>query len=406
MSHRSGPSSPSPPGPAPQSGKPPRAGARRTARDFFDVYTKDLKPGDLQRLFTRDAREAYEFFARGVDRTAIANQPPHLRFFNHIKLFFLAFTLRLSAARRAMYGVALVASILGLLSLFDGVATVTLPNGRWIPLPIPHWREGWFWIVLSYILLNALIVMEVADRLSLKHDLNVARDIQLAMLPGGTYRSPGLEIHGETRPANTVGGDFYDLLVMPDGRVLVALGDVAGKGSPAALLMALLLAILRTLVDEGLELAPMAERLNGQVTKHAPPSRFITLFVGFYDPATSILTWVNAGQNPPMIRRRDGQFERLEATGVALGMFEGMTYEARETVLSPGDWLVMYSDGITEAENADEQPFDEAGLAAVVSAWVDAGAPELTAAVLRAVDQHVGDARIGDDLTVLALKRH
>lgn len=379
----------------------PRRRPGNRAREFFDVYTKDLKPGDLQRLFTRDAREAYEFFARGVDRTQFEHQPRHRQAFNYIRLFFLAFTMRLSAARRVLYGTALVTSIFGLLKQVQGFRMADGP----FPFPMIVWQEGTVFLAVGFVLLNLLIIMEVADRLSLKNDLNIARDIQLAMLPRGTYRAPGLEIHGETRPANTVGGDFYDLLILPDGRILVALGDVAGKGSPAALLMALLLAILRTLVDEGLELAPLAARLNGQVTRHAPPSRFITLFVGLYDPSLSMLTWVNAGQNPPIIRRTTGEFERLCATGVALGMFEGMTYEAVETRLDPGDTLVMYSDGITEAENSAGQPVDEAGLTAVVTAWADAGAEEMSAAVMRAVDQHVGDARIGDDLTVLVLKR-
>ena len=98
--------------------------------------------------------------------------------------------------------------------------------------------------------MNLLVLLEVFDRLSLKRDLEVAREIQLAMLPDGTWAAPGVEASGLTRPANTVGGDFYDILPRPDGRVIVALGDVAGKASPAALLMALFLAMLRTLVDE------------------------------------------------------------------------------------------------------------------------------------------------------------
>src|SRR6185369_8046963 len=111
--------------------------------------------------------------------------------------------------------------------------------------------------------------------------------------------------------ANTVGGDFYDILPLRDGRVLLALGDVAGKGSPAALLMALLLAMMRTLVDEGLEGATLVTRLNAQIVKHAPRSRFITLFVATFDPTTGVLVYVNAGQNPPLVRRGNGRFERL-----------------------------------------------------------------------------------------------
>jgi hypothetical protein len=134
------------------------------------------------------------------------------------------------------------------------------------------------WLLGGFLLMNLLVLLEVADRLSLKRDLEVAREIQQAMLPEGTWSGPGVEAFGLTKPANTVGGDFYDILPQPDGTVLVALGDVAGKASPAALLMALLLAILRTLADEGLPLPALVKRLNLQVARHAPASRFITLF--------------------------------------------------------------------------------------------------------------------------------
>ncbi|HEY8548497.1 MAG TPA: PP2C family protein-serine/threonine phosphatase [Vicinamibacterales bacterium] len=374
------------------------------AGGFFEVYTRDLKASDLQRLFTRDAREAYEFFSRGVDRTGLANLPWHVRLWTHVKLFFIAFTLRLSPARRALYGIALAASIIGLLKLFSGVDFIDA-GGIVIPFPIPVWHDGTLFLAVGFVLLNLLIILEVADRLSLKNDLNVARDIQLAMLPQGTFRAPGLEVHGQTRPANTVGGDFYDMIPLPDGRLIVALGDVAGKGSPAALLMALLLAMLRTLVDEGLEPGPLLDRLNAQVLRHAPRSRFVTLFLAVISP-DGRMQWVNAGQNPPHLRRADGSVRTLDATGVALGMFEGSRYEASEEQLCPGDMLVAYSDGITEAENVRGEPFDESGLDSVLTAWVTATAPELCDALIRAVTAHVGEARFTDDLTVLVLRKH
>jgi sigma-B regulation protein RsbU (phosphoserine phosphatase) len=357
------------------------------AREFFDAYTKDLKASDLQRLFTRDAREAYEYFARGIDRTGLEKLPWYARLWSSAKMFFLAFTMRLSPARRALYAVALIVSIVG-----------------WLPVPLPQLQHRTLLLFVGFLLLNLLVMLEVADRLSLKHDLNVARDIQLAMLPQGTFRSPGVEAHGETRPANTVGGDFYDLIPLPDGRLVLALGDVAGKGSPAALLMALLLAMLRTLVDEGLEPAPLLERLNAQVLRHAPRSRFVTLFFAVFEPGGR-LTWVNAGQNPPHLRRASGQTESLHASGIALGMFESSTYEARTTTMASGDVLVCYSDGITEAEQPDTQrPFDESGLDAVVSAWSTASAPEMSKAIIDAVSTHVGEARFADDLTVLVVR--
>jgi len=271
-------------------------------------------------------------------------------------------------------------------------------------IPIPTWQDSIIFLTIGFALLNLLIVLEVADRLSLKHDLNVARDIQRAMLPQGTFRAPGIEVHGDTRPANTVGGDFFDMIPLADGRVIVALGDVAGKGSPAALLMALLLAMMRTLVDEGLPPGPLLERLNVQLLRHAPRSRFVTIFYAVIE-LDGRMQWVNAGQNPPRIRRADGRLDPLHATGVALGLFEGTTYATSETTLGAGDLLVAYSDGVTEAENTAGQPFDEAGLDGVITAWSAATAPEITQAVQRAVLAHVGDARVGDDLTVLALRR-
>jgi sigma-B regulation protein RsbU (phosphoserine phosphatase) len=274
-----------------------------------------------------------------------------------------------------------------------------------VGLFLPVWAEGAIALIASFCLVNLLILLEVADRLSLKGELEVAREIQLAMLPRGTYREGDIEICGMTRPANTVGGDFYDVLTLRDGRLILALGDVSGKGSPAALLMALLLAVLRTLVDEELDAPALMERLNTQICRHSPRSRFITLFSGVYSPATGGLTYVNAGQNPPLIRRRDGRFERLESTGVALGMFDGSTFGASDTILSPGDTLVLYSDGITEAENPAGQPLEEAGLEDVIERWAAESPAEIGTRVLGAVERHAKNSRFTDDLTILTLKR-
>jgi sigma-B regulation protein RsbU (phosphoserine phosphatase) len=224
------------------------------------------------------------------------------------------------------------------------------------------------------------------------------------MLPSGGFQAPGVEAFGMTRPANTVGGDFYDILQLPDGRLLVAVGDVAGKGSPAALLMALLLAMLRTLVDEGFGGAILAARLNAQICKHAPRSRFVTLFLATLDPRTGELAYVNAGQNPPLLRRARGGFEALREGGMALGMFESATYVEGRVQLNPGDVLVMYSDGITEAENPEGHPFDEVGLQRVIdSRW--GSAKELGWAAFEAVERHARERRLLDDLTVLVLRR-
>jgi serine phosphatase RsbU (regulator of sigma subunit) len=169
--------------------------------------------------------------------------------------------------------------------------------------------------------------------------------------------------------------------------------------------MALLLAVLRTLVDEELEARELVARLNVQICRHSPPSRFITLFYAVYAPSTGVLTYVNAGQNPPLIRRRDGRYERLGGTGVALGMFEHSAFGSVDTALDPGEMLVLYSDGITEAEDPEGQPFEEAGLELVVERHANEEPAEIGSRVLKAVEAHAKASRFTDDLTILLLKR-
>src|SRR5688572_2439853 len=223
-------------------------------RRFLQAYTQGLTAQELERLFTRDAPEAYRFFSRHIDFDALRSLPWHRRIVAHARLVFLAFTLKLTPPRRAIYGLALVATLFGLLELYRGFRMFVLPH--------PVFAAGTLWLLVGFVLVNLLVLLEVADRLSLKNDLEIAREIQQAMLPTAPFQAPGVEAFGMTRPANTVGGDFYDVIPRPGGRIVIALGDVAGKGSPAALLMALLLAMMRTLVDEGLDGAELVARLN------------------------------------------------------------------------------------------------------------------------------------------------
>jgi sigma-B regulation protein RsbU (phosphoserine phosphatase) len=383
-------------------------------RQFISRYTHDLTSEELGKLFTRETPEAYRFFARGINTAELEGLPWYKKVVKYAQGFFLAFTMRLSPARRLMYGVSLAFAVIGLLQLFSGfgLMRVPIPVALFfvhVSVPAPLFANGTIALLTGFLLMNLLVLLEVADRLSLKRDLEVAREIQNAMLPEGTWSGPGVEAFGLTKPANTVGGDFYDILPQPDGTVIVALGDVAGKASPAALLMALLLAILRTLVDEGMPLTTLVQRLNVQVARHAPASRFITLFLASYTPSTGRLEFVNAGQTPPLLRRQNGSIERLMSGGIALGMFQGSQYEAGELYLNPGDALLMYSDGLTEAESPDGQPFDEAGLertlALFAGAYQKTAAAELGKAVFDAVERHRRDQRLQDDLTVLVLSR-
>jgi serine phosphatase RsbU (regulator of sigma subunit) len=376
--------------------------------DFFDSYTKDLTADDLQRLFTRDARDAYKFFTRGKDADALARMPWHVRIAQEIRILFLAFSMKLSPARRVVFGASLVLAFIAVINLFRGIGIVEL-----VRLPFigsigtigPKFQPGTWSILVAFALMNLLVLLEVADRLSLKNDLEIARDIQQAMLPGGVHSAAGVETFGMSRPANTVGGDFYDVIPLDDGRLVVAVGDVAGKGSPAALLMALLLAMMRTLVDEKLEAADLVTRLNVQVCRHAPASRFITLFYAVFEPLTGKLIYVSAGHMPPLVIRRDGSCERLADGGIALGMFEHSTYTTGQIVLQPDDLVAVYSDGITEAENPAGRPFDEIGLETALKGNARDTLSAIGATVVQAVERHTDEKRFADDLTILLLRR-
>ncbi len=390
--------------------------AQTSGPHWFDMWTRDVARDvtaeDLQRLLTHDTYDAYRFFSRGLDEDRIAHEPWWRRILLRVRQVFGAFTLKLSPSRRLLYLCAVVVAFIGVLQLSRHWGRVELPFGTpffHITVFGPQWADGAFALFICIVLVNLLLLLEVADRLSLKGELEVAREIQLAMLPTGTYKAGDAEICGVTRPANTVGGDFYDVLPLvgdPEGRVIITIGDVAGKGSPAALLMALLLAVLRTLVDERLEARALMARLNTQICRHTPGSRFITLFYGVYTPSSGALTYVNAGQNPPLLRRVDGTIERLGGTGIALGMFDGSSYAAVDTRVDPGDILLMYSDGITEAENPSGLPFEETGLERFLAMRGDEAPAVLAPALLRAVEVHAHDSRFTDDLTVLILKRH
>jgi phosphoserine phosphatase RsbU/P len=369
----------------------------RPHETLLSAYAQGLSSTEIERLFTRDTPDAYRFFSRHIDADALAKLPWYRRWPTRARMVFLAFTMRLSPRRRALYGASLLVTAVGLIELFRDVHLLLIPH--------PVFAPGTLWLLSGFLLLNLLMLIEVADRLTLKNDLEVARQIQLTMLPHGAFHTSGLEAFGITRPANTVGGDFYDIAQLPDGRVLLALGDVAGKGSPAALLMALLLAMMRTLVDEGVEGPVLVERLNHQVMKQAPRSRFVTLFVGVLDPATGDFSYVNAGHNPPLVRRGDGRYDSLREGGVAVGMFEQATYQAGTAQLAVGDVLVMFSDGVVEAENEAGQPFDEAGVRSIVDQPIWSSAKELSWALFAAVQRHTDDRRLMDDLTALVARR-
>jgi sigma-B regulation protein RsbU (phosphoserine phosphatase) len=206
------------------------------------------------------------------------------------------------------------------------------------------------------------------------------------------------------RPANTVGGDYFDVIDLPDGRIALAMGDVAGKGIPAALLMALLQGSLRTLLTAGFRGAELVRTLNDHLYANIPRNRLVTLFYAELDLATGALHYVNAGHNAPFLLRPTGA-ARLGTTGVALGVVGGSAYEERGDMLAAGERLFLFTDGVTEAFDPGDNEYGEARLEGLLLSRHALRSPELIDAVREEVLAFCGSAPPRDDMTMMVVER-
>ncbi len=245
---------------------------------------------------------------------------------------------------------------------------------------------------------------EASERGRLEQEMTIARDIQMELLPRTFPRIPGLDIFAFTVPARHVGGDCYDVIDVGDGRLAVTIGDVSGKGTPAAILMANVQAAVRALSESGLAAGELITRVNRLVHKFTEESAFITFFYCVLDTRTGDLCYVNAGHNPPCVFRADGSKEYLDRGGLVIGIMPGAEYEEGQTALGPGDDLVLYTDGITEAANADDEMFGEERLEALLLEHRHRSAREIEEHVYSGVRDFVGTAAQSDDLTMVVVK--
>jgi serine phosphatase RsbU (regulator of sigma subunit) len=250
-----------------------------------------------------------------------------------------------------------------------------------------------------------LAEVEQAERLHAK-ELDQAAEIQRSLLPVTAPIVAGVDLAGYNAACHTVGGDYYDFLPYADGRVGLLVGDVAGKGMPAALLMSSLQARVQVLFDEPTNLAALVTRLNRIISSNCPSNRFITFFIGVLDPKTGELTYVNAGHNPPLVAHADGSVEKLEGTGLILGILPMATYQQGVCYLGPGDAVLLFSDGVSEAvrPTADEE-FGEERLAQVLAGLRDQTAESIIASINQKVDDFTEGSPPADDITLVVAKR-
>jgi sigma-B regulation protein RsbU (phosphoserine phosphatase) len=231
-------------------------------------------------------------------------------------------------------------------------------------------------------------------------ELDEARKIQAGLLPKSLPALPGVALAAHWQPALQVAGDYYDVLAWGAGRAGLCIADVTGKGMPAALLMSNLQATVKTFATELTEPAALCDRVNRIMAANLSPGRFITLFYGRLDTSARTLFYANAGHNPPLLLRADGRCERLEAGGLLLGSFPDARFEQAEIPLAPGDRLLLYTDGVTEAMNAQGELYGEERVVEVMRRHRAGTAEEMQAALLASVNQFCG-GEFQDDATVL-----
>jgi phosphoserine phosphatase RsbU/P len=258
--------------------------------------------------------------------------------------------------------------------------------------------------------LIAAIADEVAQRERLNREVEIAREVQERLFPQTLPPVAGIAYAGACRSALGVGGDYYDFLALPAEKLGIAIGDVSGKGIAAALMMASLQASLRSEATRASDnLAAMMGNVNRLVYEASSSNRYATFFYGQYDPASHRLTYVNAGHNPPMLfhpSNGECRVSRLEACGTVVGLLENASYQQASLAIAPGDVLIAFTDGISEAMNAAEDEWGEERLIENVKSCLGLPPADIIACIMRAADTFVAGAKQNDDMTLIVLCAH
>jgi phosphoserine phosphatase RsbU/P len=364
---------------------------------FWMRVTEGLELNQLWKQFHADARAGFRLYKKDFSARDPHESRQH-HFFQTTQDFAWALLEKLSPARRVLL-------LLGVLLLVFPAGGFSY-HGKSGEVEIEELDLHFFGGALIFVLL----MIEVADRVVMKRDLEIARDIQSWLLPATPPQIPGLAIAFATRPANTVAGDYYDVFPRPaetaaDSRFLLAVADVAGKSMPAALLMATFQASLKTLSSVPCSLTELTSGMNRYASSNSQGGRrFTTAFLAEFDPNNRALTYINAGHNTPILRRSSGAIEHLDKGGLPLGIDADAAYESDTVTLQPGDWLLIFTDGVIEAMNQKDIEYGEQQLLNVLQSGVGATPDEMLRRIMSDLDSFVGETPQHDDITCMVIK--
>jgi phosphoserine phosphatase RsbU/P len=373
-------------------GKRAKTRFRRTvwkSKESWRKLTAGMELQDLWTQFKSEAHASSRLYQQDVDWHAVEKHKSWKQPFKIFAFLFTGILSKLSPPRRVflLFNLTLATlSVVGVSFLF-----VT--------------RE--VELLAAFVGVLILVVMVLGDHVSMKRDIEIAREIQRWLVPRVPPDVPGVDMAFATRPANTVAGDYYDAFRRPgDGPLLIAVADVSGKSVPAAMLMANFQASLRALAGATSTLSELVTDLNRLACgNNLNGRRFTTAFIAELDPRTGQLSYLSAGHNPPVLLRLDGTVDRLKSESIPLGIELNEKYKAGTTFLRPNELLVIYTDGVTEARNEHGEQFGELRLLSMLQPRLEERASATLAGIMKNLDDFVGPADQHDDITCLVVTR-
>jgi serine phosphatase RsbU (regulator of sigma subunit) len=364
---------------------------RRGAKDGARGFSEGVGLRELPGLWRRDWKRAYAILTR---EHAKEEEPKgwFRRKWRRTRNLFFGLSYKLSPPRRLLFAICLILAFLGL-------DTYNVEVGG---ESIEIWEHPGL-LVAAVIGLVFLLILELADRVLVRDELEVARQLQRDLLPKAAPAIEGYEFAFSYRSANTVGGDYYDFLQLPDGRVVLVSADASGHGMASALLMAIANTTLKLAVDVDPAPVPVARMMNRALMEVGGPRGFLTLFYGVLDPATGHIEHVCAGHPFPMVRRADGKLAKLGSGSFPVGLRQELHLQSAEASLGPGDLLLLYTDGIPEAIDENGEAF---GFERLEQSFAAGGAPQdVHDRILKDLADFAGDQKLQDDRSLVVISR-
>jgi phosphoserine phosphatase RsbU/P len=367
-------------------------------QNFWRRITEGLAVSQLWSQFESEARTSYRLYSKDVEAKTPEGLTTRGRHLHVVKEFFWAVFEKLSPARRVLLLLALVLLVIPHTAFQLGGQGSKVYS---VEFDLHIWGG---------LILLLLLILEIGDRVVMKRDLQIAREIQTWLLPGAPPQIPGLAIAYSTRPANTVAGDYYDVFPRPgktnaENRVVLAVADVAGKSIPAAMLMATFQASLKTLSTAQVALPELAANMNRYACTNSQGGlRFTTAFLAEYDPVNRRLDYINAGHNHPILRRVNGQIVHLDVGGLPFGIQPEAPYQSGTVALAPGDWLIIFTDGLVEAINSRDEEYGETRVRIALEAGILLEPKDVLKRLMTDLDLFVGNTPQHDDVTCMLLK--